>query len=149
MPGFVFTVGSLGDLIAMGQIVINIGQVLYRAKEQSRDYQELMRELGSCHQLFTSVIAVDEEPKSEEARRRHREVLAAAAACQKDMVDFLARRPPRGASAWNKITWVVIGPKEAVKLRERLSSHRQTLAILLNRYAVIHSPPKTGAERLF
>jgi hypothetical protein len=143
MPGFAFTVGSFGDIIAMGEIIIKIGQALYRASEQSPEYQELMHELGSCLQIFTRVTAAEEDIKSEEARRRHRDVLYAASACRRDMVEFLERRPPQGTSAWNKITWVVSGPKETTKLRERLAAHRHTLTVLLQRYAVFYSPPKS------
>jgi hypothetical protein len=45
MPIFAFTVGSIGDFLALGELVIKLGIALYTPGEAAKDYDELRREI--------------------------------------------------------------------------------------------------------
>jgi hypothetical protein len=45
MPAFAFTVGSLGDFIALADLVVKIGVALYKPGECTKGLQDLKREL--------------------------------------------------------------------------------------------------------
>jgi hypothetical protein len=52
MPIFTLSVGSIGDFIALGELIIKLGVILYKPGEALADYEELLRELELLCQVL-------------------------------------------------------------------------------------------------
>lgn len=136
MPAFAFTVGSVGDFLALGDLIVKLGIALYRSGESPKEYEELRRELELlCHVLGKITICKGQQ-MSEPAALLLKAMQMQVAECQKVIQDFLASRSPSNEGTWNKITWAVRGTNEAAEIRQKINTHREMLSLLLEMYGV-------------
>lgn len=131
MPVFAFTVGSLGDFLALGELIVKLGVALYKPGEATKDYEDLRRELELLCRALGKIEVCKGQRRSMIADGCLKAVQDQAAACEKIIRDFLDNRKEPTRSVWSKISWSVKGPNEAAELRQRLSAHRETMSLLL------------------
>jgi hypothetical protein len=131
MPAFAFTVGSIGDFLSIGELIIKLGVTLYKPGEATKDYEELRRELELLCQALGKIEICKGQKKSPIAEGCLKAVQVQVAACQKIIEEFLERRSSPRESVWNKRTWAAKGENEAAELRQKLSTHRETISLLL------------------
>jgi hypothetical protein len=136
MPIFTFTVGSIGDFLEIGELLIKIGVALYKPGEATKDYEELRRELELLCQALGKIEICKGQKMSPIAEGCLKAVHVQVAACRKIIEEFLKKRLPPQESLWNKITWAAKGTNEAAELRQKLSAHRETISLLLEVYAI-------------
>lgn len=134
MPAFSFTVGSLGDFLALGELIVRLGIALYKPGEATKDYEELKQELELLCQALGKIEICKGQKRSAIADGCLKAVQAQATACEKIIQDFLEKRKEPNTSLWNRICWTAKGPNEAADLRQRLSAHRETMSLLLEMY---------------
>jgi hypothetical protein len=131
MPTFSLTVGSLGDFIAMGDLIVKIGIALYRPGECTRDYQDLLRELEQLAQILSKIEICKGQRMTALAERCLKAVQAQADLTTQVVKEFLNKRESSKNGMWNKVTWVTNGPNEMAELKRTLSAHREMLSFLL------------------
>lgn len=55
MPVFAFTVGSLGDFLALGDLIVRLGVALYNPAGCPNEYEDLMRECELLCHILTEI----------------------------------------------------------------------------------------------
>jgi hypothetical protein len=131
MPTFALTVGSLGDFIALGDLIVKIGVVLYRPGECTKDYQDLLRELEHFTQILNKINVWKGQKMTSVADGCLKMVQIEVDRTSQVIKEFLDRRQQRNNGIWNKIIWATNGPSEMAELRRTLSAHREMLSLLL------------------
>jgi hypothetical protein len=131
MPVFAFTVGSMGDFLSLGELIIKLGVALYTPGEAAKDYDELRREIELILKALEKISICKGQRMSAIAKRCLRLVQISVEECQKAIQNFLDKRSPPSQGLWNKLSWAVQGPSETAELRQRLSVHRENLNLLL------------------
>lgn len=131
MPVFAFTVGSLGDFLALGDLIIKLGVALYKPGECAKDYEELMRELELLCHILMKINISKEQRISETARFYLRQIQVEIAGCQGVIRGFLDKKSSGNNWVWKNIKWAAQGPSEAEEIRRQLSTRRDRLNLLL------------------
>ncbi|PVF93278.1 hypothetical protein CPB86DRAFT_790270 [Serendipita vermifera] len=131
MPTFAFTVGSLGDFIALGDLIVKIGLALYRPGEYTKDYQELLRELEHFSQVLNKINICKGQKRTQMAEICFQGVRTQVDLTTRFITEFLNQREQASNSPWNNIKWANNGAQEMTELRRTLSDHRQMLSVLL------------------
>jgi hypothetical protein len=131
MPIFAFTVGSLGDFIALGDLIAKIGVALYRPGECTKDYQDLLRELENFSKVLSKIAICKGQRMTLMAQGCFKVVQIEVDRAAQVIKEFLDKRQQRSSGIWNRITWTTNGPNKMAELRRTLSEHRGTLSILL------------------
>ena len=104
MPIFAFTVGSIGDFLALGELVIKLGIALYTPGEAAKDYDELRREIELILKALEKISICKGQRMSAVASDCLRLVQISVEECQKVIQDFLDKRSPPSQSLWSKLS---------------------------------------------
>jgi hypothetical protein len=131
MPTFALTVGSLGDFIALGDLIVKIGVVLYRPGECTKEYQDLLRELEHFSQILSKLEICKGQRMTPAAEGCLKRVQIEADRAAQVIKEFLDKRQQNSSGIWNKIMWAKNGPSEMAELKRTLSAHREMLSFLL------------------
>ncbi|PVG01357.1 hypothetical protein CPB86DRAFT_99513 [Serendipita vermifera] len=131
MPAFAFTVGSVGDFIALGDLIVRLGVALYRPGECTKDYQELLRELEQTTQILDKVKICKGQKMTLMAENCLKIVQIQVDSITRVIKEFLDKREQNSKGVWNKIIWVTNGSNEMADLRRTLSAHREMLSVCL------------------
>ena len=123
-----FTFGSFGDILATASLVVKICQTLYNPSDSS-----LTDELRLLQQLLLLTHDVVQRQRSSPLTRNLVHLIEETVVrCHSDMHRFLQKTNDiRTRPLWSKVLWASQQPDEAVKLKGKLSAHRQTLTCLL------------------
>jgi hypothetical protein len=131
MPTFAFTVGSLGDFIALGDLIVKIGVALYRPGECTEEYRHLLCELEHFSQILSKIAICKGQRMTPAADGCLKMVQIEVERTAQVIKEFMDRRKQRRDGIWNKIAWTTNGPSEMADLRRALSVHREMLSLLL------------------
>jgi hypothetical protein len=138
MPTFALTVGSLGDFVAMGDLIVKIGVALYRPGECVKDYQGLLRELQQFSQILSKIEICRAQRMTPIAQKCFDAIQAQADSTTKVIREFLDREEKQRDGIWNKLLWATNGPSEIAELKGILSVHREWLSLLMEMYLSTH-----------
>jgi hypothetical protein len=131
MPTFALTVGSLGDFIALGDLIVKIGVALYRPGECTKDYQGLLFELEHFSQILSKIAICKGQKMKPVAEGCLKAVQIEADRAAQVIKEFLDKRKQKSSGTWSKVLWATNGPSEMAELRRALSTHREMLSFLL------------------
>lgn len=122
---------SIGDVIAICQLITTIAVTLSECREQPKDYEELIMELDTLYRLFEDVKKLYTPPLSVSMMKAYEPVQKQMKMCENVMNEFLTKNSP--PKKWyRKLCWVFLASSRAASLRRKLAIHRQTLGILLS-----------------
>jgi tetratricopeptide (TPR) repeat protein len=135
---------SVGDFIAVSQIIGEISGLLKEAKEAKEDYQELLRELTSLGNTLQKLDQLQQRAKADS--KTLDSLKYAALSCRRPLEQFLQKIKKYDDSLgfWSKaggfkqksdkLKWV-LGKKESFsKLQGYLSIHIGTINLLMTEY---------------
>lgn len=134
MPVFAFTFGSLGDFIALGELIVKLGIALYKPGEATRDYEELRDELNLILQILGHINVCKGQELSTEAAQVLCLVNLQVKECQNIIQIFLNKIPSAPGAKRNirkTLKWTVTGPRKVADVREKLSRQKDILNMLL------------------
>jgi hypothetical protein len=131
MPAFAFTVGSLGDFIALGDLVVKIGVALYKPGECTKDFEDLQRELEQYSQILSKMEVLEGQKRTPKAENCLKMIQTQVDRTRQAMKEFLDKERQTSGGVWDKVMWVTNGPSEMAELRRTLSAHREMLSYLL------------------
>ena len=132
-----FVPASFGDIVTAVNIVHSIYKALSDSMGASYDYQCLIRELLSFeHALKIVDLAITVAPPTE---RDALDIAAEITTCLELLKKFHDRIKSyqkalgggKGAS-WRKIGWSLFKADEVASFRQRISQHKQNIALFLN-----------------
>jgi hypothetical protein len=155
---FSITFGSLGDIIAVAQIVQQVIEALNNSTGAPRNYQDLIcqlqtlhRTLLEAHQLITQSKIYDPErlPTSADGT-----ILWEVGLCKSIMEDLLEKIAKYGKNlckggsgsimrdSWRKISWQFLKKEDVTSFTERIDPHITAINMLLHistRYYPVYS----------
>ena len=132
-----FVPASFGDIVTAVNIVHSIYKALSDSMGASYDYQCLIRELRSFEQALKIVdLAITVAPPT---GRDALDIAAEITTCLELLKAFHDRIKSyqkalgggKGAS-WRKIGWSLFKADEVTSFRQRISQHKQNIALFLN-----------------
>jgi hypothetical protein len=123
-----FTFGSFGDILATASLVTTICRVLDNPSDPS-----LTEELRLLHQLLLLTHDVVQRQRSSRLTGSLVHLVEETVSrCHSEMRSFLQKiEDIQKRSLWSKVFWAAQQQDDVIKLKGRLSAHRQTLSCLL------------------
>ncbi|TFY67157.1 hypothetical protein EVG20_g4041 [Dentipellis fragilis] len=120
MPVFAFTIGSLGDILAVAGIASTVIKALVGSAGACDEYQELIIELGSRMKMVDVVNGLMDEVGAAHA-------LLVTIYRKIDGYQACLGKEGSGKDSWRKIGWSIFRKPDLVKWRARLQDHRGNL----------------------
>ena len=128
---------SIGDIVTVANIVHSIYKALSDSMGASYDYQCLVSELRSFEQALKMVeVAITVTPPT---GRFALDIAAEITTCLEMLKTFDARISSyqkalggRKSASWRKIGWGVFKVDEVASFRQKISQHKQNIALFLN-----------------
>ncbi|KAF8970346.1 hypothetical protein BDZ97DRAFT_1790928 [Flammula alnicola] len=138
MPAFVFTVGSLGDILATAGLAAQVVKVLYDNKNIAKECETLAIELRSLQSvLILTEYALQRYSSTPLGEPMAHIIQPEVAQCHLSLAQFsdninVCRRAlsvTNISSLWRRVVWAA--SDEAATLSAKLSNHRSKLTMLL------------------
>ena len=132
-----FVPASFGDIVAAANIVRSIHKALSDSMGASYDYQCLISELRSFEQAlkFVDVVINAAPPTGHDALAIEAEITT----CLEMLKTFHDRIKSyqkalggRKGASWRKIGWGLFKAEEVASFRQKISQHKQNIALFLN-----------------
>ena len=127
---------SIGDIIAIVTLAVQIGEALNDSRGASNDYQELIDELDAFRNALSFVDEDLDTTSLPENLLRLTKIESDK--CRKMMEKFLnsiegykVLREKGRSSIWRKIIWSLFKSKEVAAFRGKISRHQQHLSLLI------------------
>ena len=131
-----FAPSSVGDIVAIVTLAVQIGEALDDSRGASNDYQELIDELDAFRNALSFVDEDLDTTSLPENLLRLTKIESDK--CRKMMEKFLnsiegykVLREKGRSSIWRKIIWSLFKSKEVAAFRGKISRHRQNLSLLI------------------
>ena len=131
-----FAPSSVGDIVAIVTLAVQIGEALDDSRGASNDYQELIDELDAFRNALSFVDEDLDTTSLPENLLRLTKIESDK--CRKMMEKFLnsiegykVLREKGRSSIWRKIIWSLFKSKEVAAFRGKISRHQQHLSLLI------------------
>lgn len=127
---------TVGDIIAIVTLAVQIGQALSDSRGASKDYRVLIDELAAFRRALRVLeYKIRHHPPGEGVVQ---DILKEASTCRRFMEEFLKSiegyqvLSQKGRnSIWRKIVWSIFKTREVGNFRQQLSSRQATINLYL------------------